>query len=225
MLWKRVDGVIVLATSLDEQEQAVIDNLGLPVVTNGNRIGRWSCVRIDDEKAMRIAVRHLLDLGHTEVAYVGARPDASAYPRIPQDRARAFAETLGAGGGSCRPEWMVESDWTAPGAARDIMPVLTGPSRPTAVVAASDEMALGVMGAARRLGLAIPGDLSVVGVDDHVLSGALGLTTVRQDVLYQGRRTGEVLMRQLTGEDVAVVDEVMPVRLIVRESTAPPARR
>ncbi|MGC1215364.1 MAG: LacI family DNA-binding transcriptional regulator [Micromonospora sp.] len=222
MLWKRVDGVIVLATPLDEQEQAVIDRLGLPVVTSGNRIRDWSCVRIDDKEAMRTAVGHVLDLGHTDIAYVGGVPDASAYVQTPQDRAWAFANALAERGLRCPPEWVVESDWTAAGAARDIMPVLNGPSRPTAVVAASDEMALGVLGAARRSGLAVPEDLSVIGVDDYVLSEALDLTTVRQDVLCQGRRTGEALMRQLMGDGPAAVDEVMPVQLVVRGSTAPP---
>ncbi|PWU48778.1 LacI family transcriptional regulator [Micromonospora globispora] len=224
MLWKRVDGVIVLATALDEQEQALIERLGLPVVTIGHRIRDWSCVRIDDKEAMRIAVRHVLDLGHTDVAYVGGVPDASADLQTPQDRARAFADTLAERGLGCPPEWVIESDWTAVGAARDIMAVLNGPSRPTAVVAASDEMALGVMAAARRSGLAVPQDLSVIGVDDHVLSEALGLTTVRQDVLCQGHRAGEALMRQLVDEAAATVDEVMPVQLVVRESTAPPPK-
>jgi len=224
MLGKRVDGVIILSTSLDEQEQAIIDHLGLPVVTIGNRIRDWSCVRIDDKEAMRIAVRHVLDLGHTDVAYIGGEPDASAYLRTPQDRAQSFGQTLAERGLCCPPEWVVESDWTAAGAARDIMAVLNGRSRPTAVVATSDEMALGVMAAARRSGLSVPRDLSVIGIDDHVLSEAFDLTTVRQDVLRQGGRAGEMLIRRLVDKAAAGIEEIMPVQLVVRESTAPPRK-
>jgi LacI family transcriptional regulator, repressor for deo operon, udp, cdd, tsx, nupC, and nupG len=222
MLWKRVDGVIVVSTPLDDQEQAVIEGLGLPVVMVGNRIRDWACVRIDDREAMRVAVRHILDLGHTQVAYLGAVPSTSAHVQTPQDRGEAFLETMAERGLPCPPDWMIESDWTAAGAARDIAPILTGPSRPTAVIGASDEMAVGVIAAARRAGLAVPQDLSVIGIDDHVLSGVLDLTTVRQDVLRQGRRAGEALMTQLVGESATSVDEVMPVQLLVRGSTASP---
>ena len=222
MLWKRVDGVIVLSTPLDEEERALVDGLGLPVVTVGNRINDWSCVRIDDREAMHVAVSHILDLGHTRVAYVGAVPSSSAHQQTPQERRDAFMEALAERGLECPEEWVVESDWTAAGAARDIAPVLTGPSRPTAVVAASDEMAIGVIAAARRAGLGVPQDVSVIGIDDHVLSGVLDLTTVRQDVLRQGRTAGEALMSQLVGEATQGVDEVLPVQLVVRGSTAPP---
>lgn len=226
MLWKRVDGLIVLSVPLDEQEQALIEGLGLPIVTIGNRIRQWSCVRIDDREAMGVAVRHVLDLGHTRIAYVGAVPPSTALHQTPQDRYQAFADTLESRGLDCPAEWVVATDWTAAGAARDIREVLSSRSRPTAVVAASDEMAFGVVAAARRLGLSVPGDLSVIGIDDHVLSEVLDLSTVRQDVIRQGGLAGEVLMRQLTGAagdgDTVPVDDVVPVELVVRGSTAPP---
>lgn len=224
MLWKRVDGIIVLSVPLDEQEQALIEGLGLPAVTIGNRIRQWSCVRIDDRAAMDSAVGHVLDLGHTRVAYIGAVAPSNAMHQTPQDRYDAFADAMAAHGLDCPKRWVVESDWTAAGAMLDIQRVLADHPRPTAVVAASDEMAFGVMAAARRAGLAVPQDLSVIGIDDHVLSEVLGLTTVRQDVMLQGQRAGEALMRRLTGDGAtSPVDEVIPVELVVRGSTAPPA--
>jgi DNA-binding LacI/PurR family transcriptional regulator len=223
MLWKRVDGVIVLNIPMDEQEQALIERLDLPVVTVGNRVGHWPCVRIDDRAAMAMATDHVLDLGHTEIAYVGAVPTQSAHLQTPQDRREAFAEALAARGLRCPDEWVVESDWTAAGARRDAQPLLTGPRRPTAVVAASDEMAFGVVALARRLGLQVPLDLTVVGVDDHEMSDVLDLTTVRQDVDAQGRRAGEILIRQLLDEDSSPpLATTLPVELVVRGSAGPP---
>jgi LacI family transcriptional regulator, repressor for deo operon, udp, cdd, tsx, nupC, and nupG len=168
-------------------------------------------------------VRHILELGHTEIAYVGTVPSASAQLETPQDRRSAFDEALAESGLSCPPEWVIESDWTAAGAARDSVPLMEGPRCPTAVVAASDEMAFGVMSAARRLGLDVPSELSVIGIDDHAMSGVLDLTTVRQDVELQGRLAGKTLMDWLLGgETPAHVDEIVPVELVVRASTAPP---
>jgi DNA-binding LacI/PurR family transcriptional regulator len=226
MLSKRVDGVIVLNIPMDDQEQALIERLDLPVVTVGNRIGDWPCVRIDDRVAMRLATAHVLGLGHTDVAYIGAVPTQSAHLQTPLDRRDAFLETVAAAGVSCPPEWVIDSDWSAPGGARDAAPLLRGRRRPTAVVAASDEMAIGVMCAARRLGLRVPEDLSVVGIDDYALSGVLDLTTVRQDVDQQGRLAGQILVDQLMGGGAAPPpDTVVPVELVVRATTAPPAGR
>lgn len=226
MLWKRVDGIIVLNIPMDEAERALIQRLALPVVTVGNRLDAWPCVRIDDREAMRLAAQHVIDLGHTDIGYVGVVPTTSDHLQTPLDRRDAFVETLEAAGLTCPREWMVSSDWTAPGAARDVQPLLTGRRRPTAVVAASDEMAIGVMCAARRLGLEVPGDLSVVGIDDHALSGVLDLTTVRQDVDQQGREAGVMLMKEIVDGSLPLApDTVFPVELVVRASTGEPRPR
>ena len=193
------------------------------MVTVGNRLGDWPSVRIDDRAAMALATQHIIDLGHTEIAYVGVVPATSAHLQTPLDRRAAFKATLARAGLSCPPEWVVESDWTAPGAARDILPLLTATHRPTAVVAASDEMAIGVMCAARRLGLRVPEDLSVVGIDDHALSGVLDLTTVRQEVDLQGRQAGEILIQQLQGRGAPPDETVLPIKLMARGSTRPPS--
>jgi DNA-binding LacI/PurR family transcriptional regulator len=94
--------------------------------------------------------------------------------------------------------------------------------RPTGIVAASDEMAIGVRESARRLGLRVPEDLSVIGIDDYSLSGVLGLTTVRQDVAGQGTAAARLLLRALTEEDDSPEQIVLPTELVVRESTGPP---
>ncbi|SER92788.1 transcriptional regulator, LacI family [Pedococcus cremeus] len=225
MLWKRVDGVVVLNVPMDDAERELIERLELPVVTVGNRVGGWPCVRIDDTAAMVLAAQHVIDLGHTEIAYVGVVPHDSDHLQTPLERRSAFLATMEAAGLSCPPEWLVDSDWTASGAAAHVVPVLTGAHRPTAVVAASDEMAIGVLCAARRLGIAVPGELSVVGIDDHTFADVMDLSTVRQNVDEQGRRAGQILMGQILGSDTPPPDElVLPVELVVRSSTAAPCR-
>ncbi len=221
MLWKRVDGVIVLNLPLMDHEVDLLDRLGLPVVAIGAAVHGRPTVRIDDREAVRSAVRHLLDLGHEEIAYVGAVPTNLAHLQTPRDRLDAFTDAMGEAGLAVRPDRVLRSDWTADAAARDSGDLLRGPGAPTAVAAGSDEMAIGVLQTARRLGLRVPEDLSVVGIDDYVLSGVLGLTTVRQDVSAQGRVAAEILLRALAGEDVGQDEVVVPTQLVVRESTGP----
>jgi LacI family transcriptional regulator, repressor for deo operon, udp, cdd, tsx, nupC, and nupG len=169
-----------------------------------------------------MATRHAIDLGHRAIAYAGLVPLSVTHLRTPQDRRDAFMEVLADNEITCPHEWFVESDWTAQGAAEDFHRLLSCGPRPTCVVAASDEMAFGVLHAARRLGIDVPGELSVIGIDDHVLSEIFDLTTVRQDVEAQGRRAGELLLEALAAGELPDTDEVFGVELVTRGSTAPP---
>ena len=225
MLWKRVDGVIILNVPPDPQERDLLDRLGLPVVTVGNRQPGWPSVRIDDRAAMAMAVEYVVGLGHRDIAYAGTVPASVSHLQTPFDRREAFDEVLASHGITNRPEWTLRCDWTADGAAEHAERLFASARRPTCVVAASDEMAFGVISAARRRGLDVPGDVSVIGIDDHVHSRIHDLTTVRQDVEAQGRHAGSLMLAALHDHDVrSTHDEVLGVELVVRGSTAPPQR-
>jgi DNA-binding LacI/PurR family transcriptional regulator len=100
--------------------------------------------------------------------------------------------------------------------------LLAADPRPTAILATSDALALGVLDAAAAAGLRVPGDLSVVGFDDVPAAGDASLTTVRQDHHAKGRAAGELLLAALRGEP-ADPPAPLPHALVVRGSTAPPA--
>ena len=205
LLWRRVDGVITLNLPMTDEELALLDRLALPAVAIGTPMPGHPCVRIDD---------------------IGAVPGNVAHVLTPQGRRRAFEETLAAHGVPLREEWVLNCDWTADAAAEHTSALLTcfsAAERPTAIVAASDEMAFGAMAAAHRLGLHVPDDLSVVGIDDHTLSNVLGLTTVRQDVEAQGQVAADLLLGALLDDqplDPSVMTYV-PTELVVRDSVAP----
>jgi DNA-binding LacI/PurR family transcriptional regulator len=224
MLWKRVDGIITLNVPMDDAEVELVDRLGLPLVAIGSPVPGRACVRIDDAAAIGSAVQHLIGLGHREIGYIGEVPANVAHVQTPQDRLDAFRLSLVHAGLTVREDWILSSDWTADAAAADSAPLLAGDDRPTAIVAASDEMAIGVRESARRAGLRVPGDLSVIGVDDYVLSAVLGLTTVRQDVAGQGRAAAELLLRALVDGESDAEEIVLSTELVVRESTGAPSR-
>ena len=223
MLWKRADGVIMLNIPPVVGERAILDRLGIPVITIGNRQVGWPSVRIDDAQAMALATRHVIGLGHTRIGYAGTVPSSVTHLQTPLDRREAFDRTLAEHHLSCPPAWVLECDWTAHDAAEHALTMLAGDDRPTAIVAASDEIAFGVLSAARRLGLEVPRDLSVIGIDDHVHAEIFDLTTVRQDVEQQGRRAGRLMLDTLRGREVPHDhDELHAVELVVRGSTGAP---
>lgn len=226
LLWKRVDGLIALNLPIHPEELELIDRLDLPLVAIGTPIPGRRCVRIDDAGAMHTATEHLISLGHTEIGYVGAVPSNAAHVQTPQERLRAFHQSMALAGLPVRRDWVLGSDWTAEAAASDAERLLRSAHRPSAVVAASDEIAIGVQAAARRLGLRLPEDLSIVGIDDYVLSEVLGITTVRQDVSAQGARAAQILLSTLgigASEDEREGEVLMPTQLVIRESCAAPS--
>jgi DNA-binding LacI/PurR family transcriptional regulator len=97
--------------------------------------------------------------------------------------------------------------------------MLALPDRPTAIFAASDTQAVGVLEAAREMGLAVPEALSVIGYDDIEIADIMGLTTVRQPLFESGQRGAELLLAALGDPDIEPVHEVLPTELVVRSTT------
>ena len=145
-----------------------------------------------------------------------------------QLRHNGYEKALQDAGLAVRPTWFVPADYTIQGAYHAAKQLLGDPrNAPTAIVCASDEMGFGAIMAARDLGLRVPEDVSIIGMDNHDMSEFFGLTTVDQDVRGQGRSAAERLLAVLESEDDSVPTNVeendaWPVRLLVRHSTARP---
>ncbi len=223
LLLKRVDGVLVLSLDLMDSEWRMLSALRVPVVTVGVRTQHWPCVRIDDVETARIAVRHLIGLGHRSIGHVGGDHAHAAHFSTPIDRRAGYEEVLAAAGLRHDPRHVTDCDWTARGGVAAAQPLFRGPERPTAIFAASDEIAMGVLHAARQHGLRVPDDLSVVGIDDHDLSFTHDLTTVAQQVPEQGHAAGEILLDALRrgGHPGPEQGLTSPTALVVRNSTGP----
>ena len=225
-LFKRVDGVVAINVDMLDTEAELVRQLALPVVTVGSRFDTAPRIGIDDVGTATLAADHLLDLGHRRIAYIGKHFPGSAHTRTPSDRLAGFRASLGARSISVPDEWIFESEWRARDAFASALSLLRAEDRPTAILAASDEMAIGALAAARELGIRVPDDLSIVGIDDHELAEPFGLTTVRQNVVDQGVAAAEALLAQLGLADPALaVDRSFPVELVLRRSTAAPTDR
>lgn len=215
----RVDAVIALSLRLGDDEIDQLLGLGLPVVGLGAPSPRLATLRVDDVAVARTATAHLLALGHRSIAHIGySSPDGPELD-IPTLRRRGFELALADAG--IRPAGFFPGDFTIGGGHRAARQLLTAATLPTAIFAASDEMAFGAIFAARELGLDVPGDVSIVGVDGHEMGDFFGLTTIAQFPHGQGERAAEAILGLLeTG--VPPASTALPFELVVRTSTAAP---
>jgi DNA-binding LacI/PurR family transcriptional regulator len=175
-------------------------------------------VTVDQVLGARLAVRHLIDLGHRTILHISGPPRWSEA----EARVRGWREELGTAGLSARQ--VIEGDWSPQSGHRAAAAVLAQPDA-TAVFASNDQMALGLIKALHEHGLSVPADLSVVGFDDLPESPFFipALTTVRQDFEAVGQRCMETLLALMRGEGTITPVPVIP-ELIVRESAAAPRR-
>jgi DNA-binding LacI/PurR family transcriptional regulator len=211
-----VDGAVIIleARLLDRAEFALPPGIPVVVIDSGAGPG-YTAVDTDQALGARQATEHLLSLGHRQVWHI-AGPETS-FSAI--HRAESWARTLRAAG--IRPPRMLRGDWTAESGYAHGLELGRNPDI-TAIFAANDEMALGVMRALHELGRDIPGDVSVVGFDDMDVAGSFWppLTTVRQDFAA----VGSLSLRKLLGKvaDPAARNDttIIPTELVIRASTA-----
>lgn len=225
LLRQRVDAVIAVALELTPDEVSRLHALQKPVVGVGGPIEGVRTLVIDDVAVARLATEHLLALGHTRIGHIGGETEFDADFHLPLRRQQGYEEALTVAGLAPDPAVVRYADFTIEGGYRAAKQLLGAPAhaRPTALFAASDEMAIGAILAARDLGIEVPSQLSVVGIDDHDLSEFFGLTTVAQFPRAQGEQAVSVLLEELEPSAAPAVDIRLPFELRVRSSTTRPA--
>ncbi|GAA2888467.1 LacI family DNA-binding transcriptional regulator [Streptosporangium fragile] len=200
----------------------IVTGVPMTVIMSGNVPNPdLGFVELDQEFGARLAVRHLLELGHRHIAHLtGSLRTFDARARVEGWRA-ALRDEAGARGE------LLEGDFTGNSGYRLAHYLVTreGHERPTAIFAGNDQMAMGVLAAFAELGVRVPDDVSLVGFDDIAGAAYLvpALTTVRQDFVALGERSIEQVLRMMRGEPASC--ERIPPELVVRRSTAPPRPR
>ncbi|MET0861424.1 MAG: LacI family DNA-binding transcriptional regulator [Microbacterium sp.] len=220
----RVDGVLAISIALDDDEIGRLGELGLPVIAIGGPNPLLTTLTVDDVTVARLATAHLVDLGHREIAHIGASPEFDIDYHIPTRRRQGFEHALTDAGIPPRADLFEPADFTIEGGSRAAKALLARSDlHPTAIFAASDEMAIGAMLAARELGFRVPEDLSIIGVDGHELGEFFRLTTVDQFPAAQGARAADAILDEIEESDAAPLRDgslPLPFELIVRGSTA-----
>jgi DNA-binding LacI/PurR family transcriptional regulator len=233
-----IDGVVVYSVAQDDPLLDLALGRRLPAVVIDQPAGTGlPTVGIADEEAAHAAARHLTDLGHRRFAVVSfaLSPDGrtgradlerrrEALYAVSRARLAGYAAALGKAGVDWADVPVLECGGSLRGAGRRAADDLLDSDRPpTAILATSDVLALGVLDSAAAHGLRMPDDLSVVGFDDVPAAADAHLTTISQDHHAKGRVAGELLLAALRDEPGAA-PQLLPHELVVRGSTAPPPR-
>nr|WP_274635623.1 substrate-binding domain-containing protein [Microbacterium bovistercoris] len=224
-LRRRGDALLALSIDLTEDEREQLTQIELPSVVVGGRIHGLRHVGIDEADAAQQAIGHLIDHGHRDILLIdGGEEEHGRNSGVSRDRRRGYERALRAAGIQEDATRSIDGGFSMTATRRRVGAFLdAGADAPTAVFAASDEMAIGAMLALGDHGLAVPADVSVIGIDDHPLAASFGLTTVAQHPFAQGTAAARLLLDELAGRASRRRAVKMPVELIVRSSTAPPA--
>lgn len=225
-LARRVDAVMTVALPLSDRHIKEIQGLGLPVVSVGSDLPGFTRVRIDDVLTARSAVNHLIHQGHESIAMLGSlSEDWDPGFASSRERREGYLLALDAAGLEPRDDMFVAGTHGIGGGAEAMAQLLSSEVLPTAVFAEYDELAIGAVRTLRRAGMAVPGQVSIVGIDDHEMAEVVDLTTVAQPVHEQGAVAARRLLDGLAGRVTDTADVVLPARLLVRGSTGRPPER
>ena len=217
---RKVDAVILTALPMRQSEVDRLELLGVHVVIAGGRVHDYPYVEVDDREVGRLAVQHLLDLGHQSIGMIRTSDAEGAAWSSDIQRVRAWRETLTAAGFPPREEHLVTVPYGPRAGAEGMSRLMATQQRPTGVFAFSDELAASALAWAYETGLRVPEDVSIIGVDGHPVAEMLNLSSVEQAVAEQGRATSELVLALLDGRETDA-SVTVPARLVARRSTGP----
>jgi LacI family transcriptional regulator len=220
----RADGVMVVSLRLSRQQLASFQRAGVPLVTVGVLAPGVPQTVIDDVTGGRLATQHLLSLGHRRIGFVGDTARRMSATNLglssSQYRLTGYRQALSAAGVGYDPALVRRGLYGAVNAEALAAELLALPDRPSAIFATSDTQAMGVLTAADRRGLPVPGLLSVIGFDDIESAALLGLSTVRQPLERSGAEGARRLCALLRGERVRPLRQQLALEVVQRSSTA-----
>lgn len=221
LLRKRVDAVIVLSTAFTPEEWLQFDNLGIPVVAVGAPTPGMRRIGLDDYEVGRAVTQVMVDLGHTRIGLIGGL-DAEGMNDIgANDRERGFLDVLNESRILARDNWIISGGYRLGLTKLAVSRLLDANDIPTALVCASDEMAIGAMYAIQSRGLRVGNDLSVIGIDGHEYAEAFDLSTLVQDPVAQGAQAATQMVAEINGLEPARDFPPATWELVLRASTGP----
>jgi DNA-binding LacI/PurR family transcriptional regulator len=215
---RRVDGLIVMALPFGDTAGQRLLKHGIETVLIEVARPSFSSIEIDDEGGGRMAAEYLISKGHRRCAFVGDKdlPDYSIHTS--DRRLLGYRQALASAGIPLPDAHVSLAPQSIENARQQTHLLLDLPEPPTAIFAASDTQAMGVLKAAHERGVSIPNQLAIIGFDDLDISDYIGLTTVRQCLEESGRVAVELLLARLTDPSRAVQHIKLPLCVVQRQT-------
>jgi LacI family transcriptional regulator, galactose operon repressor len=218
---KRVDGLLLCSTTIEAPYLKELALARIPFILVSRLSGQRDVpfVITDDHAGARLAVEHLVDLGHSSIGFIGGPENVQAS----QDRMEAYLNVLNENNLATMPDWRNFAGFTQAAGRRAAQQMLSLPERPTAIFAANDVTALGVLEVAEGLGLKVPADLSLVGYDDisYASLPRIQLTTIAQPAVEMGQIAANWLFTAIENPETARLHRTLAPWIMVRSTTAP----
>lgn len=214
---KRVDGLLIVSLRPNDQEAQRMHDAELPVVLVDAYHPQITSIVVENVGGARLAVEHLLGLGHRRIGFVNGMVEGAFHFNQAGDRLTGYRQALAAADIPFDPSLLYITEWDRAGGFKGGQALLEMADPPTAIFAASDVQALGVIEAARHHGRQVPTGLSVVGFDNIELAELLNLTTVAQPMCEMGMIGVEQLLAAKDSEPQTIKVEA---QLVQRQTTA-----
>jgi LacI family transcriptional regulator len=224
LIQKQVDGVLLVPARTSAELISWVQSQGTPVVVVDRRVShdQVDVVRCDAEGGAYHVVRHLLSLGHRRIAVLSGPQEVSTAT----DRVAGYRRAMAEAGIEVKPDWICHGKFTQGSGYEMARQALCSEQRPTALFGVNNFIALGALRALREAGVRVPEDVSLVAFDDFASEFVVEpfLTVVDQPAREMGRQATELLLARLAGSGPDPYQEVvLPTRVIVRRSSAPPS--
>ena len=230
VLSKQADGIILLSAIIPfatAKPQQTGNQRPAPIILSCENVtpelGRYPSVRIDNARAAAEATDYLINLGHKKIAFIFGLQSST----LTLDRERGYRKAMKAAKLAIADGWITEGGLTLDGARKATRLLLSHAERPSAIFCANDEMAMAAIHEIKAARLRVPQDISIIGFDDICYAELMDppLTTISQPAEEIGERTMLRLSQAIDGRDIGVEPEIVPHKLVVRSSTAAPAKR
>lgn len=215
---RRLDGLIVMALAVGDTATRRLINHDLPTVLVEVAHPSFSCVEIDNEAGGRLAAEFLLERGHRRCAFVGDSEVPDYAIHTSDWRLVGYRRSLRKAGVELTDAYIALASHGMEQARQQTHRLLDLPEPPTAIFAPSDTQAMGVLKAARECGVAVPGQLAVIGFDDVEIADYIGLTTIRQPLKESGRVAVDLLLARLADRSRPIQRVTLPLTLVQRET-------
>jgi DNA-binding LacI/PurR family transcriptional regulator len=219
---RHTEGLLVINPYRDKRHLEIPIEFPVVLVAAASRNPRTPSVVLSDQQAGFDATKHLIDLGHSQIALITGPSNEDCV----RNRTKGYLRCLSEHGIETRTEWIQQGDWSPASGTNAVRNLLNQGTSFSAVFAQNDRMALGAMKSLLDVGLRVPQDISVIGFDDMPLVSYFqpALTTVRQDMYRIGQLAAQTLIQLIEQNNMSHTQFQIPAELVIRDSTGHPGR-